>query len=142
MGATAITLVSNFSLGALSYYEHRHAVKPSDILALFLLPTLLFDAAQCRSLWLIGCDRAVTGVFSAAVALKTVIFVTESYAKTKWLMGYFQGSTPEHTSGLLSHASSYWLNPLLWKGENQRSSLKKPLSLISNMNHEQDVITN
>ncbi|KAH8586615.1 putative multidrug resistance-associated protein [Bisporella sp. PMI_857] len=120
IGAAAVTLVSNFSLGALSYYEHRYSVKPSDILAIFLFPTLLFDAAQCRSLWLIGCDRAISSVFSAAVALKTIIFVTECWAKTRWLAGYFQETTPEHTSGLFSHASSYWLNPLLWTGRSHQ----------------------
>jgi ATP-binding cassette, subfamily C (CFTR/MRP), member 1 len=118
LGAAAVTLVSNLSLGVLSYYEHRYTVKPSDILALFLSSTLLFDAAQCRTLWLMGCDRAVSGVFSSAVALKAVIFVAECYEKRAWLTGYFRESTPEQTSGVFSHASSYWLNPLLWTGKN------------------------
>ena len=120
LGATTVSFLSNLALGALSYYEHRYAIKPSDILIIFLFLTLLLDSAQCRSLWLIGCDRTISGVALAAIALKALIFAAECREKRAWLMGYFQESTPEQTSGLLSHASSYWLNSLLWTGKKPR----------------------
>ncbi|KAH8811062.1 putative ABC transporter [Xylogone sp. PMI_703] len=114
--AAALTVVSNVVLGVLSYYEHRHALKPSDILVVFISSTLLFDAAQCRTLWLIGCERAISAVFSAALGLKAVILVVECWEKRAWLTEYFRESTPEQTTGLFNHASSWWLNPLLWTG--------------------------
>jgi ATP-binding cassette subfamily C (CFTR/MRP) protein 1 len=119
VGAAAVTFISSFALGTLSYYEHRYAIKPSDILALFLFSTLLFDAAQCRTLWLIKCHSAISELFSAAVGLKAIIFVVECYEKRTLLVSYFKESTREQTSGLLSHASSYWLGSLLWTGKNQ-----------------------
>lgn len=84
-GAALVLAASLFAL-PLSYAEHSHAHKPSTLLGIYLLLTLLFDVAQARTAWLsITTPRqtALSRLLASSAALKVTILTLEALPKTR-----------------------------------------------------------
>lgn len=62
----------------LSYQEHIKSIRASSILNVYSKYTLIFDAVEIRSIWLIDNYTAIAGVFSTALALKLGNFLLEA----------------------------------------------------------------
>ncbi|KAK0613977.1 ABC transporter [Immersiella caudata] len=119
VAASAVSLVSTLGIGVFSYIEHRHTVRPSTLLGLFLFCTLLFDIAHTRTLWLRVGDwssRVIAAVSTAAVAVKAVTLGLEAVEKRRLLRPEYRVSPPEATSGIYSRSFFLWLNPLFRSG--------------------------
>lgn len=100
----------------LSYQEHIKSIRPSSILNVYLLCTLIFDAVQLRTIWLIDNDIAIAGVFSASLALKLCMFLLEAGGKDKLLYHDYKKYGPEEKSGVFNKAVFWWLKDLLIRG--------------------------
>jgi ATP-binding cassette subfamily C (CFTR/MRP) protein 1 len=114
-----VSLVSTLGIGVFSYIEHRHTVRPSTLLSLFLFCTLLFDIAHTRTLWLRVGDwssRVIAAVSTAAVAVKAGTLGLEAVEKRRLLRPEYRGCPPEATSGIYSRSFFLWLNPLFRSG--------------------------
>lgn len=106
LAAAVLTLVDALGLCILSHAEHLYSVRPSAIINVYLLLTLLFDIARARTLWLDGVTKTVAAVFSSTIMIKVMILVIEAVEKRSILLERYQNSSPEVTSGIYSRKSS------------------------------------
>lgn len=104
---------------ALSYYEHARSLGPSSLLNVFLLVSLLLDAAVLRTVWLALSEEAVStaiqAVLTASFGLKMALLVLEAREKSARVVGR-RTLAPEETSGLYNRAVFAWVAPLLRTG--------------------------
>jgi ATP-binding cassette, subfamily C (CFTR/MRP), member 1 len=100
----------------LSLLEHSRSVRPSTLLQVYLLLSLLFDAARARTLWLISSHDSIAKTFIAAVVVKFCIATLESTEKRRLLKTEYKSLTVEITSGVLNVSIFWWLNRLLRSG--------------------------
>lgn len=103
----------------LSFLEHGNAKKPSALLGIYMLLTLLLDAAQLRTAWLQipqGQQLSTTGIFTAAVALKVAVLILEAIPKTRWINWVAKDHSPEESMSIFTQATWSWLNRLLLRG--------------------------
>lgn len=119
VAAAAVSFVSTLGAAVFSYVEHGHTVRPSTLLGLFLLCTLLFDVAHTRTLWLRAenwSNGVIAAVSTAAVAAKAVTLVIEAVGKRRLLAPAYRVYPPEATSGIYSRSFFLWLNSLFRSG--------------------------
>lgn len=108
----------------LSHSEHTKSIRPSNLICLFLVFSVLFDAVQVRTLWLIHGTPQISTVFSTSLAIKLALLVLESANKVRFLHDEdVRGRTPEDSSGIFSRSLFLWLNTLIYNG------YKKALSM-------------
>ncbi|KAJ4864914.1 ABC transporter domain-containing protein [Trichoderma breve] len=94
VAAACVSFASSLMSCALSYFEHGRSLGPSSLLNVFLLVSLLLDAAVLRT---------------------TALLVLEAREKSGHVVGR-QTLAPEETSGLYSRAVFAWVAPLLRTG--------------------------
>lgn len=117
LAATCVSFTSSVMCCALSYFEHVKSPRPSSLLNVYLLVSLLLDCALVRSLWLTGnVDSAIQIVFTTAFALKLALLVLEGQSKKRYLVGSARSLSSEETSGLYVRAVMAWVLPLLRTG--------------------------
>lgn len=117
MAAASLALVDSIVISILSRLEHHRSIKPSSLLQLYLLTTLLFDAVRSRTLWLAHANPAISGAFTAAIVVKSAMLLLESKGKKEWLIFEMDRSqSPEATSSLFNRSVFWWLNKLFDQG--------------------------
>lgn len=119
IAAACVSLASSLMTCVLSYAEHVKSPRPSSLLNVFLLVSLLLDAALLRTLWLLPSPvvrTSISPVFTAAFALKAVLVVLEAWDKTPYLVDGAGPYAPEVTAGLYARAVFAWVTPLLVTG--------------------------
>lgn len=116
VASTTLSVLSGLTLAVLSHFEHVKSARPSFLINLYLIATVLFDATRVRTQWLIGNDDAVAGVLTASLAVKCLVLVLEAVEKRSLLLGLDRSFSHESTSGLFSRSSFWWLNSLLLTG--------------------------
>jgi ATP-binding cassette subfamily C (CFTR/MRP) protein 1 len=104
------------ALSALSYAEHVKSIRPSSIISLYLLFTVLFDSVQCRTLRLLAGSKGLPLLLSLSIAVKICILVLEATDKGRLLMPRWRGSPPEALSGILNRGVFWWVNELMGQG--------------------------
>lgn len=113
IASAAVSLLSGIGLALLSHLEHVKSIRPSFLIACYLLSTAIFDISRVRTQWL-GGDDAVAGALAASLAIKCVMLPLEGIDKRSLLSeAYF---SVESTSGFISRSLFWWLNPLLTTG--------------------------
>ncbi|KAH0496963.1 hypothetical protein TgHK011_004301 [Trichoderma gracile] len=119
VAAASVSFASSLMSCALSYYEHARSLGPSSLLNVFLLVSLLLDAAVLRTVWLslstAAVGRAIQAVLTASFGLKMALLVLEAREKSGHVVGQ-QALAPEETSGLYNRAVFAWVAPLLRAG--------------------------
>ncbi|KAL8695796.1 MAG: hypothetical protein Q9224_003154, partial [Gallowayella concinna] len=120
---SAVSSIGFLAFGVLSYLEHQRTIKPSLLLELYLLLSLVFDAARVRTLWLQGYNNSPAVVASVALALKSSMLVVEALGKQSSLRAEWASQSPEATSGLFGKLLFLWLNQLF------RTGYRKSLSV-------------
>ena len=111
-----ISFVGAVVLAILSFFEHFRSIRPSFILNIYLLFTVLFDIERSRSYALEPeLDRIAT-IFATRVAVKLFLAIFESRGKRKLLLPAFADCPPETTIGIYKGASFWWLNELFKNG--------------------------
>jgi hypothetical protein len=119
IAASALKLLSGVFMIPLSAVEHSRSPRPSVLLNGYLFLSLLLDVTQARTLYLssaISAERTYSNLFTAAVALKTVVMVLESQQKSKWISWNEKEHSPEETSGIFSLGVFFWLNRIFLAG--------------------------
>lgn len=115
----AVSLAASALFSLQSYFEHTRTVHPSFLLDIFLALTLLFDIAQCRTLWLRGpafYGNEIAILFSVSVGIKAVLLVLESLEKRRYLRDEYRDYPPEATASIFTKSFFAWLNPLFLRG--------------------------
>jgi ATP-binding cassette subfamily C (CFTR/MRP) protein 1 len=116
VSSSTLQLCATITLGLLSYWEHRNAVRPSVVISLYLIATSILDAARARTHGLIPGQADVAGVLIATVVMKVVALVLDTRHKTSLLSSEYSESSPESRSNIFSRAFFLWLNPVLSMG--------------------------
>lgn len=114
--AISVSLIGALVFAPLSYKEHRKSIKPSFILSVYLLLTLLFDVAHTRTIWLRGGYTPLAAVITAATAIKFILLLLETFEKRKILRPDQKDNPPYATSGIINRSFFWWLNPLFRLG--------------------------
>ncbi|TQN69569.1 ABC transporter gloK [Colletotrichum shisoi] len=125
--ASCASFAAAVMFGGLSSIEHAKSLKPSSILNIYMLVSLVLDGAILRTVWLSRLSVTISAVFSTSFALKAVIVILEAWGKTPYLAGGRGSYSPEETSGIYSRGLFWWLTPLLLTGFRR---LLKPLDLF------------
>ena len=125
LASAALSVLVAVSLGILSHLEHVRSIKPSFIINLYLVVTVLFDAVRVRTQWLLGANenRVLAAVTTSSLTLKLVILVLEATEKRSFLPASYKQVSFENTSGLISRSSFWWLKSLLMSGHKTVLSL-------------------
>lgn len=108
LGALVLNLIDAIGLCILSHAEHLHSIRPSAIINVYLLATLIFDVARCRTLWMLGSTNSIAAAFSSTIAIKCLVLVTEAIEKRHILLGRYRDVSPEATSGIYSRSFFFW----------------------------------
>ncbi|KAK5996562.1 ABC multidrug transporter B [Cladobotryum mycophilum] len=118
LAAASLSCINALCIIAMLCAEHRHSVKPSTLLSLYLSITILFDIAQARSYFSRNGLRAI-GALSVVVAiLKLVLVLLEEVPKKSLVRKHDLCSSlgREATSGFWSRSLFLWLNSTLLIG--------------------------
>lgn len=103
----------------LSLLDHSRSPRPSALLSVYLLLTLLLDGAQARTLFLSSHSHpefVYSCVFSAASGLKLILLLLEAKQKSIWVNWVHTEHSPEETSGVFALGVFFWLNSLFRTG--------------------------
>ncbi|GKT40556.1 ABC transporter ecdL [Colletotrichum spaethianum] len=114
--ASVLGVIDAFALGILSHTEHTRSIQPSSVICLYLIFSLLFDAVQCRTLWLLPDLHSLAAVFTTMLSAKLTMFLLEIQGKRRFLFATLRNLSPEATSGIVSRGFFWWLNGLLIQG--------------------------
>ncbi|KAK7749032.1 hypothetical protein SLS53_001058 [Cytospora paraplurivora] len=118
LAAAVLSLLDAFALAALSCLEHSYSARPSTLINIYLLVSLLFDAIQARTLWLkhASQDVVLPAEFTTSLAIKTGLLVLEAVEKHTFLTPEWRKKSPEDTSGIINRGLLIWLHRILSKG--------------------------
>lgn len=114
--ASVLSLVGAIVLAYLSYVERTRTVRPSALITLYLLVSIVLDLPQARTLWLRGTYTDIAGVFTATLALKATALLLEARGKRHLLSPPYNLYPPEALSGLIARSFLWWINPLFLLG--------------------------
>ncbi|KAK1640158.1 ATPase-like protein [Colletotrichum phormii] len=118
LASDALNFVASLIIILLSFLEHARSPRPSMLLGVYLLITVLFDIARTRTQWL-SADSAndfrQARLSIASVILKVVVLIIES-RKKKPASASEKQQSPEATSGIISLSTYFWVNDLFLRG--------------------------
>ncbi|KAG5794653.1 hypothetical protein H9Q69_006287 [Fusarium xylarioides] len=116
LAGSSLVATAAFSAVFLSSFEHSCARRPSTLLNVYILLTLLFDIVQTRTAWLAAQDDIQPRLFTASVVVKAIVLCLETIPKTKWIHWNADEHSPEESSGIFSIGAFAWLNQLFMRG--------------------------
>jgi hypothetical protein len=111
-----LSFLSALAILCLSNLEHTRTVRPSLVLNVYLLASLVFDAIQVRTLYLRDDDPSILGLFTTNIVIKAILLLLESKSKRTYLKPPYNAYSPEMTSGVFNHSFFWWIRPLLASG--------------------------
>lgn len=114
VASATLAVLDSILFFGLSALEHARSLRASILFNSYLLLTLLFNTAECRTLWLQSTYPVVASLFTAGLGVKITILLLEAQGKQRWIP---DGQlSPEETSGIFSLSFFYWLNSLVVGG--------------------------
>ncbi|KAF4944191.1 hypothetical protein FGADI_12864 [Fusarium gaditjirri] len=116
LAGSSLVVTAAFLAVFLSSLEHSCARRPSTLLNVYILLTLLFDIVQTRTAWLASQHDIQPRLFTASVVVKAIILCLETIPKTKWIHWNADEHSPEESSGIFSIGAFAWLNQLFMRG--------------------------
>ncbi|KAG0652310.1 abc multidrug transporter B [Hyphodiscus hymeniophilus] len=114
--SVVLTLAAALVLYPLSYLEHTRSIRPSTLIEIYLLFSVLLNIPQARTLFLRPNETAIAAVFVATIVAMFILWALETRNKTKYLKEIYRGYHPEATRGIWSRTFFIWLNRLFVKG--------------------------
>ena len=144
--AAALSLIGMLAVFALTLFEHSRTVRPSTLICLYILASIVADSVLLRTLHARGYSRSIpiVGVVSTSIATKLCFLVLESTPKTSYLKNK-DDYGPEEVTGVFGRGVLWWLNSLFWHGHHNVLTLNdlypidhdlRAIPLRSNMQQE------
>lgn len=109
LSSAELSLIDGASILILSYFEQKKATRPSILLNVCLLFSILFNATQVRTLCLIGYDN-IAAVQTASSGIKISMLFLEAQTKVPYLIPPYDKCPTEATSGIFNLSFLWWLN--------------------------------
>ncbi|KAF2475450.1 canalicular multispecific organic anion transporter 1 [Lindgomyces ingoldianus] len=116
VASAIISVVGALVLCLLSYFEHLRSVQTSFLLNVYLLVTVVFDAARSRSFSLDNNLESISVVFTTRVGIKVFLAIFEAKGKRSILLPEYAETPLEATSGIYSRAFFWWQIGLFRQG--------------------------
>jgi ATP-binding cassette subfamily C (CFTR/MRP) protein 1 len=116
IASAVLSFVASLAVFALSRFEHSRGIRPSTLLNLYLLISLVFDAVQVRTMYLRHDKSAILALATTSTALKAILLLLEAQSKRAYLRTPYNRFSPETTSGIFNHSFFWWLTPVLGNG--------------------------
>ncbi|KAK3394647.1 ABC transporter type 1, transmembrane domain-containing protein [Podospora didyma] len=104
----------------LSRLEHKRSVRPSDLILIYLVSSLVCDVVQLMVPSLQPLDGCTGIVLRTQAVAKSLLIVTESLAKDSTLLDGGQPVPPEEKSSIFGRVFFLWVNPVLVDGYSTR----------------------
>lgn len=118
--AGVLALVTSLTACALSFVEHSKSERPSMLLNVYLLISLIFDATILRTLWLIPYYPTIRILFTTSFILKGILVLLEAKEKRRHLNRETDElRSPEEFGRLYNQAIFGWLVGLIQMGYHQ-----------------------
>lgn len=114
--AAVLSFLASLSLLVLSSVEHAKSVRPSSIINVYILFSVLLDLPQTRTLWLRPGPRSIPAIFTVGLCAKAVILYLEARSKRRSLFAPYRLYAPEALVNLYDRTVLWWLNPLFFQG--------------------------
>jgi ATP-binding cassette subfamily C (CFTR/MRP) protein 1 len=89
-----LSFVGVLAIYPMSYLEQTRSVRPSALLEVYLLISLVLDIPQARTLFLRHSDVPIAAVFTASIFAKLMLWLLEAQAKTEHLKPTESGTGP------------------------------------------------
>ncbi|KAK7402406.1 hypothetical protein QQX98_011848 [Neonectria punicea] len=119
VAGSALVFTASLLAISLSSVEHSRAQRPSTLLGLYILLTLIFDIVQARTAWLSIATwhhTILARLFTSSIAIKLVILCLEAIPKARWIHWTASEHSPEESTSVFSLGVYYWLNRLFLNG--------------------------
>jgi ATP-binding cassette, subfamily C (CFTR/MRP), member 1 len=125
LATSTLILCSTLSLLVLSHFEHGRTTRPSAIIQLFLVSTILLELPRLRTAWLLDGDdqNIVAWLFTVIFALWIVLLQLESFQKWKHVTLPPESIPPEERQGIFGRTFFWWLMPLFFQGYSRTLSM-------------------
>lgn len=115
--AAILSLIASTALVYTSWVLHFRLVRPSSLLDLYLLVSIICDAFQVRTLHVVTNSGAIAPVALTALCVKAVLFVLECQNKHSLLREQYRSNLgAEETAGIFNRWFLTWLDPLFITG--------------------------
>ncbi|KAK6075818.1 ABC transporter [Seiridium cupressi] len=111
LAADVIGIVGAIGVALLSWFDHQRSIRPSSLLAMYLMIATILDVARLRTLWSIPGATGAAIVFSLVLGLTLTALVLESTNKHQALRSprEYSGIGLEPFSGLWARIAYFWL---------------------------------
>jgi hypothetical protein len=116
VAAAALGFVGSLAMVLLIGIEHNRILRPSSLVLLYLLATLVTDAVQIRTLYLRGYATTIARLSCGSLATRALLLVLETWTKKAYLKPAEDGYSPEELASVFSRSVFWWLNPILLRG--------------------------
>ncbi|KAJ6783934.1 hypothetical protein PWT90_02117 [Aphanocladium album] len=129
--AASVELVAALTIGAIIFLEHRHAIRTSSLLAIYLLLGLLIDATKSRSYFLRSGNDSLAALAATAGLLRLSLFLLEEKSRRSLLVedDLRENASSEATSSFLSRTFFLFLVPMLITGYQKELNSQNLISL-------------
>jgi hypothetical protein len=112
-----------FAVAILTIFEHRRTIRPSTLICLYLLASIIADSVQLRTLQIRGYSQSISAIISAGIICKSILLLLESFSKQSYLEAK-EDYGPEEVTGVFSRSVLWWINSLFLLGNRKILSLK------------------
>ncbi|TQV97095.1 ABC multidrug transporter [Cordyceps javanica] len=118
MPATSLELVATIHVAIMVYMGHKHSVRSSSALALYLLSTFAVDITKSRSFFLRSGLDTLGGIAVATASLRLCLVIFEEMSKRSLMIDdeLRELTGQEATSGFFSRTFLLFLNPIFMTG--------------------------
>ncbi|QDS72379.1 hypothetical protein FKW77_008421 [Venturia effusa] len=113
--SAVLSLMVAMTIIGLLHLETYKATRPSTLIVVYLLFSVVFDATQIRTLWLAH-HTTIAAVQAASAIVRLVLLVSESRSKVPYLILPYRDYPPEAQVGILNLSFVWWINKLFTKG--------------------------
>ncbi|KAF2119372.1 P-loop containing nucleoside triphosphate hydrolase protein [Lophiotrema nucula] len=134
--SAVISLIGALVLCLLSFFEHLRTLRTSFLLNVYLLVTVVFDAARSRTFSLNTNLEMISILFTTRVGVKLFLAIFEAKSKRNLILTEFVGSPPEMISGVYNRALFWWQNQLLRQGFSNTLSVDDLFHLDTHLSSE------
>ncbi|OAQ99516.1 hypothetical protein LLEC1_05570 [Akanthomyces lecanii] len=116
--ATSLELVATINVAVMVYVGHKHSVRSSSTLALYLLSTFAVDIAKSRSFFLRSGLDALGAIAVATASLRLCLIIFEEVSKKSLIIDdeLRQTTGKEAASGFITRTFLLFLNPIFMTG--------------------------
>lgn len=108
--------LESFAFMVLSRCEHFYCLRPSTLLNLYLLLSLVFDFIRIRTLLNMGYYSLIVSLLAADMAIKLCLLFLEGKSKRAFFSNADSERPRQETSGILNRSVFWWLNSLFLTG--------------------------